>query len=41
MFDWSHKSYGWTDSFFPSSKKPELEWESKLEFYRILADISE
>ena len=22
-------------------KKPELEWESKLEFYRILADISE
>ena len=34
-------SYGCTDSFFPSSKKPEIELESKLEFYTILADFPE
>ena len=35
------KSYGCTDFFFRSSKKPGLELKSELEFDKILANFSE
>ena len=34
-------SYGCTDSFFLSSKKPGPELKSELKFYKILADFPE
>ena len=33
-------SYGYTDSFFPSYKKPGLHLESESELYEILAEFS-